>query len=175
MILLIYFLATLAFGYFTWRYAIVIPRAQGPYRFAAFEGIAALVLLNYGVWFANVLSPLQLVSFAALAISIYLPLAGVLTLKGRGAPEGHFEYTTKLVTTGVYRYIRHPMYASLLFLAIGAYLKRPLDPSGVAIFAVTVAAVFMTARAEERDLVAAFGESYVAYMRTTARFIPFVL
>jgi len=173
--ILIFFLVTLAFGYFTWRYAIVNPRAQGPWRFVAFEGITALVLLNYPVWFADLFSPRQLVSFAALAISIYLPLAGMLTLKARGKPEGHFEYTTDLVTTGVYRFIRHPMYASLMFLAIGSYLKRPLDPPGVVIFVVTVAAAFMTARAEEKDLVAAFGERYAGYMKVTARFVPFLL
>ena len=175
MLILIFFLATLGFGYFTWRYAILNPRAQGPYRFVAFEGIAAIVLLNYKVWFADLSSPLQIVSFAVLTISICLPLAGMLTLKNRGKPDGHFEYTTELVTTGVYRFIRHPMYASLLFLAIGSYLKQPLDPPGAVIFVITIAAVFMTAKAEEKDLAAAFGERYVDYMKKTARFIPFVV
>jgi len=54
-------------------------------------------------------------------------------------------------------------------------LKQPLDPPGAVIFVVTLAAVFMTAKAEEKDLVAAFGEPYVDYMKRTARFIPFVL
>ena len=175
MLILIFFLATLGFGYFTWRYAILNPRAQGPYRFVAFEGITAIVLLNYRVWFADYLSPLQIISFAALTIAAYLPLAGMLTLRNYGKPRGHFEYTTKLVTTGVYRFIRHPMYASLLFLAIGSYLKQPLDPPGAVIFVITVAAVLMTAKAEEQDLVAAFGERYVDYMKKTARFVPFVL
>ena len=62
-----------------------------------------------------------------------------------------------------------------MFLTIGSYLKQPLDPPGAAIFIITVAAVFMTAKAEEKDLVAAFGERYVGYMNKTARFIPFVL
>ena len=175
MAILIFFLATLLFGYFTWRYAILNPRAQGPYRFVAFEGVTAIVLLNYKVWFVNCLSPLQIVSFAALAIAIYLPLAGMLTLKHRGKPEGHFEYTTTLVTTNIYRFIRHPMYASLLSLAVGCYLKQPLSPPGAIIFVITVVAVFMTAKAEEKDLVAVFGQPYVDYMKKTARLIPFLV
>ena len=175
MAILIFFLATLLFGYFTWRYAILNPRAQGPYRFVAFEGVTAIALLNYKVWFVDYLSPLQILSFAALAIAIYLPLAGMLTLKHRGKPEGHFEYTTELVTSNIYRFIRHPMYASLLFLAIGSYLKAPLSPPAAVIFVITVVAVFLTARAEEKDLIAAFGQPYVDYMKKTARFIPFVL
>jgi protein-S-isoprenylcysteine O-methyltransferase Ste14 len=175
VLILIFFLATLIYGYFTWRYAIVNPRAQGPYRFVAFEGITALVLLNYKVWFVDYLSPLQIISFMALALAMYLPLAGMLTLKHRGKPDGHFEYTTELVTTNIYRFIRHPMYASLLFLAVGSYLKAPLYPPAALIFVITVAAVFMTCKAEEKDLIAAFGERYVEYMKTTTRFIPFVL
>ena len=175
MLVLIFFVGTLVFGYFTWRYAVVDARGQGPGRFVAFEGILALILLNYKAWFVDVTSPAQVVSFVALAISIYLALAGVILLKRRGKPQGHFEYTTELVTGNVYRFIRHPMYASLLFFAIGAYLKRPFYPPAVVIFVITVAALFLTARAEEKDLIAAFGQRYVDYMKKTARFIPFVL
>ena len=102
MTILLFFLATLVFAYYTWRYAIVTPRRQGPYRFVAFEGVTALVLINYPHWFVDVLSPLQLVSFTALAISIYLPMR-LRLLNCRGAPEKHFEYTTELVTTNLYR------------------------------------------------------------------------
>ena len=174
MLILLFFLATLAFAYYTWRYAIVHPRRQGPYRFVAFEGIAAIVLINYRPWFVDVLSPLQIVSFAALAISIYLALASFMLLKRVGKPIGHFENTTELVTTGLYRYLRHPMYGSLLFFAIGAYLKQPLYWPAALIFAIVVVALFLTTKAEEQDMMEAFGERYADYMKTTARFIPFV-
>ena len=174
MLILLFFLATLVFAYYTWRYAIVHPRRQGPYRFVAFEGITAIVLLNYRPWFVDVLSPLQLVSFAALAISIYLALASYILLKLVGKPQGHFENTTELVTTGLYRYLRHPMYGSLLFLAIGAYLKQPLYWPAALIFAIVVVALFLTTKAEEQDMTEAFGQRYTDYMKTTARFIPFV-
>ncbi len=175
MAILIFFLATFVFGYFTWRYAIVTPRAQGPFRFVAFEGIAALVLMNYAVWFASWAAPVQIVSWIFLILSIYLAIAGLMLLRGRGKPDAHFENTTQLVTTNVYRYIRHPMYASLLCLAIGAYLKQPLYWPGVVVFAMAVVAVFLTARAEEKDNLAAFGEDYAAYAKTSKMLIPFIL
>jgi protein-S-isoprenylcysteine O-methyltransferase Ste14 len=175
MLILIFFLATLAFGSFTWRYAVVNPRSQGPHRFVAFEGITALVLVNYHVWFIDWWSPRQIISFVFLAFAIYLPVAGAMTLRGRGKPEGHFEYTTQLVTSNIYHFIRHPMYASLLCLAIGCYLKQPLFAPGAVIFIITVVAVFLTAKAEEKDLIAAFGQPYVDYMKKTARFLPFVI
>jgi len=175
MAILIFFLATLLFAYVTWRYAVLEARSQGLFRFVAFEGVVALILVNSEAWFVNVASPLQVVSFAALAISIYLALAGFSTLRRLGRPQGHFECTTELVTDGVFRFIRHPMYASLLFFAAGAYLKRPLSPPAIVVFVIAVAAIFLTAKAEEKDLVAAFGPRYLDYMRKTARFIPFVL
>ncbi len=175
MTIMVFFLATLAFAYYTWRYAILTPRRQGPYRFVAFEGITAVVLLNWREWFVDPFGPVQIVSFTALAISAYLALASYAMLKIIGKPEGHFEYTTELVTTNLYRYIRHPMYGSLLFFAIGAWLKQPLYWPAALIFAVVVVALFMTTRAEEEDMKQAFGQRYVDYMKTTARFIPFVL
>jgi protein-S-isoprenylcysteine O-methyltransferase Ste14 len=175
VLILLFFLATLVFAYYTWRYAIVHPRRQGPYRFVAFEGITAIVLLNWRQWFVDPFSPLQLVSFTALAISIYLALASFILLRRHGRPEEHFEYTTELVTTNLYRFIRHPMYASLLFFAIGAYLKQPLYWPAAVVFAIVVVAIFLTARAEEQDLTEAFGQRYTDYMKTTTRFIPFML
>ncbi len=174
MLIFAFFLATLAFAYYTWRYAIVRPRRQGPYRFVAFEGITAIVLINYPWWFVDVFSPLQIVSFAALAISAYLALASYILLKIIGKPEGHFEYTTELVTTGLYRFIRHPMYGALLFFAIGAWLKQPLYWPAAVIFVVVVVALFFTTKAEEQDMIEAFGQRYADYMKTTKRFIPFV-
>lgn len=174
MAVLIFFLATLAFAYYTWRYAIVNPRRQGPYRFVAFEGITAIVLLNWQDWFVGLFGPLQVVSSTALTISAFLALASYIQLKVQGRPEGHFEYTTELVTTGLYRYLRHPMYAALFFFAVGAWLKQPLYWPAALVFAIVVVALVLTARAEERDMTQAFGQRYVDYMKTTARFIPFL-
>jgi len=171
----IFFLGTIAFAYFSWRYAIVNPRRQGPYRFVVSEGILALVLMNDKAWFNAPGSTVQIVSWIALALSIYLAIAGFGLLRSRGRPQGHFEYTTVLVTDNVYRYIRHPMYASLFLLATGVALKQPTYWPAIVVFAIVVVAVYMTAKAEEQDMLATFGAAYAAYMKTSKMFIPFVL
>jgi protein-S-isoprenylcysteine O-methyltransferase Ste14 len=175
MAIFMFFLGTLAFAYFTWRYAIVNPRRQGPYRFVVFEGILALVLMNDVAWFRSPSSAVQIASWIALAFSIYLATAGFTLLKNRGGPQGHFEYTTALVTDNVYRYIRHPMYASLFLLAAGVTLKQPTYWPAIVVFAVVVVAVYLTAKAEEQDTLATFGAAYAEYMKTSKMFIPFVL
>ena len=174
MSILIFFLGTLVFAYFTRRYAVLNPRRQGPYRFVVFEGILALVLMNEDAWFNAPGSPVQIVSWIVFALSIYLAIAGFTLLRNRGRPQGHFEYTTTLVTDGVYRYIRHPMYASLFLLATGVALKQPTYWPAIVVCAIVAAAVYGTAKAEEQDTREAFGPAYVAYMKTSKMFVPFV-
>jgi protein-S-isoprenylcysteine O-methyltransferase Ste14 len=84
-----------------------------------------------------------------------------------------FERTTELVTVGVFRYIRHPLYSSLLFLAWGVFFKHP---SWVGLFLAGIATFFltMTARIEEAENMAFFGTAYESYMKQTRMFIPFL-
>jgi protein-S-isoprenylcysteine O-methyltransferase Ste14 len=79
-----------------------------------------------------------------------------------------------LVTEGVYRYIRHPLYSSLLFLGWGIFFKRPSCLVGL--FALVASAfLVLTARVEEGENIRYFGEVYQEYMKHTKMFVPFVL
>ncbi|MEJ2737690.1 MAG: isoprenylcysteine carboxylmethyltransferase family protein, partial [Anaerolineae bacterium] len=84
-----------------------------------------------------------------------------------------FEKTTRLVTVGAYRYIRHPLYSSLLFLAWGIFFKDPSWIGGLLVLAATLL-LLVTARAEEAENVRFFGQAYEAYMGQTKRFIPYL-
>lgn len=148
--------------------------AHRVYRFLAFVAVLGLVVLNADVWFHEPFAPRQLVSWVVLAASALFAEEGFRLLRASGAPEGGFEDTTRLVTSGVYRRVRHPMYASLIFGAAGAFLKRPSLPA----FALAVLAAlfsFATARVEERGNVEKFGDAYRAYQRKTKLFIPFLV
>ena len=149
------------------------PHAHGFYRFFAWEVIVAIVLLNADVWFRDPFSPLQVASWILLIICIVLVIHGFYLLRVIGRPSGNFEHTTVLVEKGAYKYIRHPLYSSLLFLAWGAFLK---DISYISLILVVAATIFLvlTARAEEKENVARFGKAYTDYMIKTRMFIPFV-
>jgi len=85
-----------------------------------------------------------------------------------------FENTTTLVTSGAYRWIRHPLYASLLALAWSAYLKDPLGAGSMALVVGVSGFLLATAIAEERENLSRFDGNYANYMKRTKRFIPFV-
>jgi len=75
---------------------------------------------------------------------------------------------------GIYRFIRHPMYGSLMLLGLGIYLKR-VTPLTSALASIVVIALVLTALIEEGEMRACFGEEYGAYARRTKRFIPFLV
>jgi len=78
----------------------------------------------------------------------------------------------RLITRGVYRQIRHPMYSALFLYSLGHALVVPnwvAGPSNVIAFAVLFA---FRVRAEERMMVDEFGAEYAAYSARTKRLVP---
>ena len=163
------------------RKALRHPGGHGFYRFFAWEGILALVVLNRQPWGEQPFSPHQMASWLLMSLSIYLVIRGHRALRDQGLASTErqdgalyeFEKTTTLVTTGIFKYIRHPMYASLLALAWGAYFQAPSVP-GTVVVVLTTLFLLLTAKSDERECLAYFGETYATYMQKTRGFIPHV-
>jgi protein-S-isoprenylcysteine O-methyltransferase Ste14 len=156
------------------------PRSHGFARFVAFEFLLALVALNAPVWFRGPLAARQIVSWVLLAASLGLAVHAFAVFHGVGrherrgeGPDFAWERTTRLVTSGAYRYIRHPMYASLMLLGAGSVLKAVTLPSLLLGLGV-LGALVRTARADEEETAARFGKEYDAYRARTRMFIPWV-
>src|SRR5512140_81162 len=101
------------------------PGSHGFYRFFAWEIIWGMACLAFRGWFAHPFSWYQVISWILLILSLVPIIYGVILLRRRGRPTDELEATTKLVTSGIYRFIRHPLYASLLYLAWGIFFKSP--------------------------------------------------
>lgn len=81
----------------------------------------------------------------------------------------------KLVTDGIYRYVRHPMYTAFWLWAVAQALLLPNFVAGFSgIVGFGTLYLFRVAE-EERLMIEAFGESYRAYMTRTARLVPWIL
>ncbi len=149
------------------------PRTHGFYRFFAFEAILALVLANREYWFQQPFSALQILSWLFLLASIVLAIHSFWLLRRIGRPQGGIENTTLLVASGAYRYIRHPLYASLVLFAAGAFLKHP-SLTGIGLLVGIIALLIATAKVEEGENLKRFGAEYAEYMENTRLIIPFV-
>ena len=78
----------------------------------------------------------------------------------------------KLIALGPYRWIRHPMYTSVLLVPLAWTLGSPL-PYRLLLWVGLVMTLSAKLRYEERLLIERFPE-YEAYRRQTKRLIPFV-
>lgn len=156
-------------------------KSHGFHRFFAWEILLIMVLRNVDGWFYEPYSWNQLISWVLLILSLIFVTIGLRLLREIGdqnadrKDEALFavEKTTRLITVGIYRYIRHPLYSSLLFLAWGIFFKSPSwQDAGLAL--VCTALLIATARVEENENIAVFGDDYIAYMKNSKMFIPYI-
>ena len=160
---------------FSWLFSIKQGRYHGIARFFSFESIFIIVILNAPVWFKDPFSVTQLIAWTLLSMSLYFAVAGFLLLGKIGKPkDADFENTTVLVKEGLYKYIRHPLYLSLLLGGTGAMMKDP-GFYQVILAVINLVALWLTARIEEKEMIARFGDDYREYMKQTKMFIPFIL
>jgi len=99
---------------------------------------------------------------------------GFYMLRMFGKPKEKIDDTTVLVKQGIYKYVRHPLYSSLLLLGWGVFLK---DISLVSLPLALVASGLLVgmARVEEKENIHKFGDDYSSYIKTTKMFIPFII
>jgi len=165
----------------SWR-TLFNARNHGFYRFFSWECIIWLFVTNCKFWFDHPFSLLQLFSWIFLIISVYLVTAGAILLKKAGKPGRNrdepalfqFEKTTELVEKGIFKYIRHPLYSSLLFLTWGIFLKNVTFQLFI-VSLLSTAFLFLTAIYDEKECIAFFGGTYREYMKRSKRFIPYVI
>ena len=165
---------TLIIILFSWFLSIKYKRYHGIARFFAFESVFLLLLLNIRIWFVNPFSVQQIASWILTFFSIYVVLTGYLLLKKKGKSTINFENTSVLVKSGIYGYIRHPLYLSIFLLGTGIMLKDPA-PFQIVLGIINLVAVYITARIEENEMIAKFGNEYRSYMTDTKMFIPYIL
>jgi methanethiol S-methyltransferase len=76
-----------------------------------------------------------------------------------------------LVTTGIYKHIRHPQYTGFFFILTGWLLHWEITLT-LAMYPILVIMYYLLARKEDRDLKNEFGDEYEDYRRRTPMFLP---
>ncbi|MFC1500292.1 methyltransferase family protein [Candidatus Zixiibacteriota bacterium] len=165
----------------SWR-SLRNPQSHGFYRFFGFVATGTIIILNLPYWLEYDFSIRGATAELFLGISLWFVSWGVWGLRQYGgwtereeSPETlGFEDTARLVTRGLFRHIRHPMYSSLLLLSWGSCLKR-VTFNTVALGLIATVAYIITAKIEERENLAFFGEQYRDYMGKSRMFIPWII
>ena len=179
--IILFAILSLPIVYISWRTLFSI-NSHGFYRFFCWECIIWLFISNCKFWIDDPLSVKQILSWTFLFISVYFVIAGVVLLKGKGKPIRNrdekelfqFEKTSELIDQGIFRFIRHPLYSSLLFLTWGIFLKN-ISWSSLIVTLSSSVFVYLTAVFDEKECIKYFGNQYIEYMGRTKMFIPFII
>ena len=158
----------------------VVKSRKGPLE------VVLLLLVTLGffvplIWLATpVLSfaeyPLHPVPFAAgvvcLAAGLWLFYRSHADLGTNWSITLEVREQHRLVTQGVYRRVRHPMYSALLLHSIGQALVLPNWVAGPSYLVPFVILFAFRVRAEEGLMLEQFGDEYAAYSKRTERLVP---
>jgi protein-S-isoprenylcysteine O-methyltransferase Ste14 len=131
-------------------------------------------LLGTFLIYAIVLLPRRDLSLTEEVVSTLFTMIGnvaaVIALAQLGRSFSIMAESRRLVTTGPYRFVRHPLYAAEEIATIGMFMQFAL-PWAALLFVVQVAFQLRRMHNEELVLTARFPE-YDVYSQTTARLIP---
>ena len=163
------------------RRSILNPKKHGLYRFITWESALWIGIQNHqyqvggGIDLRISAASILTMSSLALVISALVTMRrhGRISRQRKDETLFDFEKTTELVTSGLFRYIRHPMYTSLLCLIWGFFFRAP-HMSLLIVALVGSLACYLAAVIEEQENLEFFGEQYREYMRRSKRFIPFL-
>ena len=107
----------------------------------------------------------------ALGAVVGIPCVWQFAWRGLGTPAP-FDPPRRLVVTGLYRFVRNPMYVGMGILLIGeAWLTGRIEFIYETLIAFVLVSIFILAY-EEPTLRAKFGEDYRDYCRNVRRWIP---
>ncbi len=107
----------------------------------------------------------------AKAIGVWMTLSGML-LVFWGWIKIH--KSKGLVTSGIYKYIRHPQYTGI-FLIITGWMFRWSTSLTVLMYPILLVLYYKLARREEKQVLKEYGDAYLKYKESTPMFFPIKL
>jgi protein-S-isoprenylcysteine O-methyltransferase Ste14 len=137
-----------------------------------FGSVVIMGLLHFLAPISKIIpAPWNLLGAIPLALGIVLNVVADAAFKKHGTTVKPFEESTILVTTGAYRFSRHPMYLGMVLILTGiAIFIGTLSPFiAIVAFGILMEAIFI--RTEERMLKEKFGEAWVAYTKRVRRWV----
>lgn len=117
---------------------------------------------------------LSLCGIFLMLLGLVIRWAAILTLRNYFTVNVSILPGHQIVKKGIYKYIRHPSYTGSLvsFLGLGLAFSNWL--STIIIFIPILIAFIYRIQVEEKALIQAFGDEYLAYSRNTKRLIPMI-
>jgi protein-S-isoprenylcysteine O-methyltransferase Ste14 len=119
------------------------------------------------------LSAWNIVGLCLFIVGLSIAIVAAFTLKRCYSSTLVTREDHQLITHGVYRFARHPLYFGVLIAIMGAPVYAP-SLSGFLILSLLIPIFLFRIKREEEMLTECFGDEYRAYRRSTKKLIPFL-
>jgi protein-S-isoprenylcysteine O-methyltransferase Ste14 len=134
------------------------------------------VVIRFGVTALPIGAPARtlmiVAGMALIAAGVAVNLWGRVELKSAWANQIKVYEGQELITGGPFRWVRHPLYASLTWVFVGGSLIYANALSLVLTLLVFVPMMYVRARREDAALAGVFGQQYRQYKARTGMFLP---
>jgi protein-S-isoprenylcysteine O-methyltransferase Ste14 len=97
-------------------------------------------------------------------------ILGGLIVMGKAWKQIH-KVGGELVTTGLYRHVRHPQYAGLFLITVGMLIQWPTIITAI-MWPILMLMYYRLARREEKEMETQFGDQYATYRQRVPMFVP---
>lgn len=134
------------------------------------------ILIFLLIWLSEPVSSLGGGDLLVWSIAVIGTIAGLLAIKNN--PPGNFNIEPmpksggRLIQSGIYKYIRHPMYTSVSLFGLMCVTATPSIFTWV-VFGLLLGILHMKALMEESWMLLAHAE-YASYMKYTKRYLPLI-
>ena len=137
-----------------------------------------LVFLQFGTIFLIVINSKGILhSFLGVSIFVIGAIIGIWAIRhnelGNFNIQPKMKENAKLITTGIYAYIRHPMYLSVIIMMLG-FLLSSFNFSNLLLFVFLVFVLYLKAKREE-NIWCNHTNEYLEYKSKTKLILPFIL
>lgn len=147
-------------------------RSRGPSALVAAGALTILAGTAAAASSARRAAPIRCLGLAGMALGLAGTLRAQRDIGRSWRIEVDTAERTELVTRGLYRLARNPLFSFMILAALSSAVAVPTPVTAAGAAAVAVGAEMQTRLVEEPHLRRAHGDSYLSYARRTGRFFP---
>jgi protein-S-isoprenylcysteine O-methyltransferase Ste14 len=154
-----------------------VKRDYSPFWFYSgilfFMALLTISFFNYTILSITVSNTVQLIGTIVVVTGVIVAIIARSTLAKNWSGNIEIKVKHELITTGIYRLIRHPIYAGILSMSLGTLLFTA-NISSLLLFLIMLIFLILKLKEEEEVLMKHFPNKYHKYQEETYALIPYL-